>query len=284
MSRKTYLLVPSFDYPPGSSICLGALLADPLSPHRVLANLAEDQRPEVTTSVQKDRVITRGMGHEAAISTGAQLLQIIGAKVGGDFARDESVEYAMEALRTEFFKSDPDSGAIRELLQAPLVRDAMQSTMWSRPLYMITGLKIAEGFSLSSNSTVKRGGKLGADVPVPAVQGLSVGFETSASKKESRGDSFKIDHEIVLAYRLLRISRKGWKDRKLVFDEYRSKAALLRSGGDDGEWGEDFEVSEASANETSEADEEADSVLGQIQDESADSDGVTYVFEETWNM
>ncbi|KAM3425941.1 hypothetical protein NHJ13734_009788 [Beauveria thailandica] len=45
MATKTYLLTPSFDFPPGSSMRLGALLADPLSPHRVLGQLAPDKWP-----------------------------------------------------------------------------------------------------------------------------------------------------------------------------------------------------------------------------------------------
>ncbi|KAG0648340.1 hypothetical protein D0Z07_5175 [Hyphodiscus hymeniophilus] len=185
---KTYLMVPNFDFPTDSSIQLGNILADPFTPHRPLTSLAPDKWPEITESLQKKRALVRKEGVEANFSVWLQALQMVGAKVGAEYGKSTKSEYNMDALRTSFFKADPSDEHIKVLLSAPKVQSAMRSTFWSRPLYMISGLKIAEGFSVSSEANKHRGGSGGFSAAVTPQ--VSVGVDVGGSTGRGETDSF----------------------------------------------------------------------------------------------
>ncbi|KAH8881811.1 hypothetical protein GQ53DRAFT_886754 [Thozetella sp. PMI_491] len=277
MATKTYLLAPSFDYPPGSSIRLGGLVADPLSPHRPLTSLARDKWPKTTETVQKERVITRGKGFEAGLSTTAQIIQIINAKVGGNFARDEVLEYSMAALRTEFFEADPNEDDIRDLLKHHRVQTAMDFIFWSRPLFMITGIKIAEGLSLYASYTAQQDASVSGEMPIPAAPGISVGLNTQVSTKRLQEDSFTATGDVVLAYRLLKICRKGWQKRRTVASEYRPRSAFLGDLTVEDEWSDEIEVGSAAVADISEAGVEEDLSLREVLVERDGNETVIYV-------
>ncbi|KAM3440298.1 hypothetical protein MY4824_002287 [Beauveria thailandica] len=127
--------------------------------------------------------------------------------MSGKLTRGENVKYSMSSLRTEFFEGDPSD-------------DGLETRT---PLYLITGIKVAEGFSLSSSRTAQRGSAAAADAPVIALLDASVSLEASMARKRWHDTSFTMDHQVILAYQLLRIARKGWRERRLDVDEYRPK-------------------------------------------------------------
>lgn len=237
MTTKTYLLAPNFDFAPGGPIGLGSLLVDALSPHRALAELPKEKWPEVVTTTVRGRVIANGKGYETGVSTGSQMLKIIGAKVEASGAADASVEYSMCSLRTEYFRGDPSDDDLKKLLEVPRVQRAMEIGLWARPLYLITAIKIAEGFAMSTSTKHNKSAIVGIEDTSSTLQGISVGLKGSASKSHS--DKFEADHAVILAYRLLRIRRKGWREQWLKTEEYKPKSAFL---GQESEKEEEIEL------------------------------------------
>lgn len=224
--KKTYLLVPNFDYPVDGPISLGNIITDPFTPHRAIASLKQDEWPQLITSTQISRSIVRGEGKGLDFSIWAQVLQAIGANVGAEYGRDDATEYTMDLLRTSYFKTDPSDEAIQLLLTIPRVANAMRSTFGGQSVFMVTGVKVAEGFSLSHTKNAHSAVSLGvsADAGIP---GLSIGADTKPSKESRVADSFKAGNQIVLAYQLLRISQKGWRRKALAMNVYYPKAAFL---------------------------------------------------------
>ncbi|KAK1715199.1 uncharacterized protein CLUP02_17889 [Colletotrichum lupini] len=223
MAEKTYFLAPNFDFPPGSSILLGSLISDPLTPHRSLAQL--EKWPDVTTIVDKEAVISRGKGNGANISLGAQMLGAIGAKIGGGVEKSRATEYRMSALKTEFFTRDPGEDEIKKLIaECPRARKVLIDAPIWRPgkLFIITGLKIAEEFSMSSTTTGRREGDVEGTAPVLAAAGLNVEAGIGSFFESSEGMSLEAVGDRILAYRLVKISLKGLKRKELEIDEYRS--------------------------------------------------------------
>ncbi len=93
------------------------------------------------------------------------------------------------------------------------MQDALQDRVFfgSRRVYMITGLKIATGFSRSSTSSAEHGPQLkvavcGTGFGVPVTGGPEVGLTFSASRAASHGPA---SSKIVFAYRAIKISPKG---------------------------------------------------------------------------
>lgn len=223
MASKTYFLAPNFDFPPGSSILLGSLISNPLAPHRSLAQLKK--WPDVTTTVDREAVISRGKGNGANVSLGAQLLGAVGAKVGGGVENSRVTEYRMSALITEFFTRDPDEDEILKLVaNCPRARKILMAAYVWRPgkLFIITGLKIAQELSMSSTTTGRREGDVDGTAPVFAAAGLNVEAGIGGFSEMSEGMSLTAVGDRILAYRLSKISLKGMKKKEYEIDEYRS--------------------------------------------------------------
>lgn len=227
--KKTYILSPNFDYKPGDSIALGNVIADPFNPHRPLCRLPADKWPSVTTTLHKEVDIAHDRSHGAKLGLGAQLLNSISANIAGEVETSSSTQYTTDALRTEFFEADPDEEAIRQLIgqspRASRVLLSLSSVIWPQRLFMISGLKITVGLRVSSSETSERSMELGANpAGILSAGGLpvSVDAEVGASKGRVAGMNFTVEGEVILAYRLLRISPRGWSRRKLELDEYQS--------------------------------------------------------------
>lgn len=227
--KKTYILAPSLDYKPGDSIALGNVIADPFSPHRPLCHLPADKWPRLATTLHKGVEIAHDTSHGVNLCVGAELLNSISAKVAGEAGTSSFTEYSTEALRTEFFEADPDEEAVRHLLaQSPRASRALlslNSVFWPQRLFMITGLKITVGLRVSSSQRSERSAELSANpAGLLSAQGMPVSMDAGVSAFTGRGEgmSFTVEDEVILAYRLLRISPRGWRRRELQLDEYRS--------------------------------------------------------------
>lgn len=248
---KTYLMVPNFDFPTDSSIQLGNLLADPFTPHRPLTSLTSEKLPELTKSVQKKRAIVREEEDDANFSLWVQALQIVGAKTGVKYGKNTTNKYDMDTLRTSFFKTDPSDEHIKELLNAPKVQNTMRSTFWSRPVFMISGLKVAEGFSLSSEATAHHAGNLGGLAAITPQ--VSIGVDAGVSGVRGEKDSFYSGEDIIIAYQLLKIWRKG---RAIEISEYHPKAGFLGHEDKRSELSDEIETGTVTAADLSEVDED----------------------------
>lgn len=214
--KKTYIVSPNFDYPPGSSISLGNVLADHFSPHRSLCRLPAVEWPSLNTSSQTEISITHGASHGANISVGAQLLDIIATKIAGDVSTAGFTEYGMDTLRTEFFEADPSEDVVRELLwqnpRATRVLYHMGSAFWPQKLFMITGVKVAVGFNMSTAQQQRQSASVGADpAGVLAAAGVPVSAdaEMGGFRERSHRTSLTAAGEVVLAYQLVTISPRG---------------------------------------------------------------------------
>ncbi|RSL89801.1 hypothetical protein CDV31_015803 [Fusarium ambrosium] len=134
------------------------------------------------------------------------------------FARDKQNVYSCELLETVSFEPTKEYVA-ESILASQRVQSFLQNGLFGRKrVYMVTGLKIAEGFSKSSASGKQHGPKLqvGVDataVGVPVQAGVQLEFSTGNERSISHG---RATSKIVFAYRVIRIKvkRDGEPDYK----------------------------------------------------------------------
>ncbi|EOD50532.1 hypothetical protein UCRNP2_2694 [Neofusicoccum parvum UCRNP2] len=131
----------------------------------------------------------------------------------------------MNTLKTLSFRTDPSEESVADLLKDDRVKAAMRWPHWSHPVYVVTGLKIAEGFELSSEVETKRAIRAGGSAAVTA--DVSVGVQAGGSRTRKEGDSLRAGNDIVLAYQLLKIARKGWRGKAIAVDEFYPKSGFL---------------------------------------------------------
>ncbi|KAJ4024605.1 hypothetical protein NW752_003169 [Fusarium irregulare] len=258
--QPTYLLAPNFTFKPrGGPIALGNIIADPFRPHRVLTTIDEAARaaryPRIETFAELDRTIARGSGHDVAVAVWAQFLQGVGASLSGDRAVEKSTEYTMDKLETEYFVQDPGQAEIEARVKEQKVRGVMAGTVGHRqPVYMITALKIAKGFSASTTTGKRKG--VGVEAGIPVAEGITTGANMSGGVEASSSDSWRAGEDIIFAYQLLKIELKGWRTKRVEVDEFRSNAAFLDTRDkpdeldeedDDEDGGSDVEVAATAA-------------------------------------
>ncbi|KAH8432435.1 uncharacterized protein LDX57_010071 [Aspergillus melleus] len=240
--QPTYILAPNFHFKPGTGpIALGNIIADPLRPHRALttvdATILQTRYPRVETFTDYERSITRGNSRDVSMSVWAEFLNSVSAKVSGSRGSDVQSTYTMHSLQSMFFVNDPTLEEIQSRLRAPMVQAVTKAGRipgFRTPVYMVTGLMVAKGFSADLENTQRRGGEveLSGNAPSPVGQ-VGAGAGLARSTSTEKADQWKAGEDIVFAYQLLKIEIKGWKGDRIIYDELRHKSALLSNDEED---------------------------------------------------
>jgi len=220
---KTYLLMPNFTTHRDGTIQLGNLIADPFRPSKPLSLPSAP----VETSSHEDTAFSLSYSatksHEAGVW--AQFLQTASMNLTGEINASNLEVYTVDTLETLTMKQDPTDEQAGELSRNPRVSSAMKGAFGDRPVFMITGIKIAKGFRRTNLKSATKQGEVSGEVPV--VEGVSLGGKFAISHGDSRIGSATSTSDIVFAYQLHVIAKKGWIHKMISADVYAPKAALL---------------------------------------------------------
>lgn len=201
-NNKTYFLVSSWDFPTGS-ICLGSLTSSPAQPHITLykPNNEDIDTPTFpTTKNNFSAVIKSEKGHKGGLFFRFLDLFGLGAEASVQYDRKALLKYAFQQMHTEWFL--PSDKLVEKAVRSKRAASYFRRTGYESPLYMITGLKIVEGASVT---TAKNKGKgfmafLGVDAgPV------SVGPQANHKSQNSELQTFSNSTPIVFAFQLMEV-------------------------------------------------------------------------------
>ncbi|KAL1858742.1 hypothetical protein Daus18300_009876 [Diaporthe australafricana] len=97
-------------------------------------------------------------------------------------------------------------------------------------LILPTETKVAKDFRLEAENSVTH--NFASEASGEVAPGKASIVTTAAVERMERWEAgFGVDHDIVVAYQLLKIGPKGWtKDRKLVVTEFHHRKAFLDDG------------------------------------------------------
>ncbi|KAL6253017.1 hypothetical protein RBB50_000737 [Rhinocladiella similis] len=226
-ATKTFILAPNFTFHPDTSICMGDILQDPSDPTKPLSS---SPRAELETTTHTD--YDAELGKSASTSVGGGIwetfLQFASIKLYGEASKDIATRYTIDRLETVYFKKQPtDEQASRWALE-PRVAAAINAGVVRRnPVYLVSGLKIARGFSLADGVSSSRKAGVGAEAPVTF--GVGAGADVDVGRSRSERQSWRSEEDIVFAYQLHVIAQKGWREKTRRTDvrTYKSKAAFL---------------------------------------------------------
>ncbi|KAL9136861.1 MAG: hypothetical protein Q9175_001934 [Cornicularia normoerica] len=222
---KTYFLAPTRDCPPSGPIALGNIIASPSLPEEAL-NLrpALPIRP-IYESYQTNWTAEVGRRRHGKIGLWTKFLQVLG--VGIDFSVNYDIGktdiYDFDRVETRFFA--PDKVYIEESMSSSEVREFIVRSKFRANVYMITGIKVAIGASVTSTKLRQRGihVQLGVDGTAVGVP-LGLGPDVEVSSGRTHGISFDGASDFVFAFRLREIIYS--KRQGIVHREF-SKGALF---------------------------------------------------------
>lgn len=224
MALKTYILPPNLTTHPGDAIRIGTIIVDPFRPLKPLSETKEPLKTVTHTELETELSDSSKRGFSSSLW--AQFLEIANAKLSARVGRDIRTTYAVTSLDTISLAQDPSDEYAASRAQEPNVRAAMNSGLLGRqPVYMITGIKIAKGLRWSREQVLSTSGEVGASIPI--TQGVTAGAEIGAERETEHHYSSKTEQDIVFAYQLHVIADKGWRNPKIVADQYVPKGGLL---------------------------------------------------------
>src|SRR5579862_2168369 len=206
MATKTYFLAPNFDFVPDRYIDLGRIITDPSDPGTSLNPDGPKPPPSsVQTSTQKNWEKVIEQCRKAKIGVWARFAGQFG--IGDTSVSVDSVKndvYKFRELETRIFQ--PTDEYIEETVQYPQVARFAQKNRYRKPIFMITGVKIARGANISKE--VARVRELSAKTGIYGMLGgvsadLTGGGEASGLQREK--ESFEAPSDFVFAFRLRKI-------------------------------------------------------------------------------
>ncbi|KAK5733504.1 hypothetical protein LTR17_009621 [Elasticomyces elasticus] len=226
---KTYILAPNFSFQPNGSIEIGNVVADPFRPTKTLGTLDRTgSSTETVTTTELHSSIRHTQSRAGHGSIWAQFLQTAGAHVGAVTSTDLTTSYEFDSLDTIQLRFDPTEEQVTPLLQNSKVQAAMNAGLFGRqPVYIITGMKIARGFSLTDQVTTKLEG--GTGIGLPLTDQVSLGFDVGHTRGNEVERSFRSGNDVVFAYQLHKVVVKGVRTKTTSVDVYAPKSALLHN-------------------------------------------------------
>ncbi|KAH7210107.1 hypothetical protein DER44DRAFT_775052 [Fusarium oxysporum] len=230
----TYILAPNWTFRPEGRITIGNVLVDPLLPHRVLLKPDPNCHLPTETATEKNWQLSIETMRNLSLSIWATFLEKISIKIGANRTHVKDGQFNMQSLDTVSLKDDLSDDYIKTLCSDPKVREFMRlDSLLCKPVYVVTGLKIAKGFSLSGSAKHSAGlmGKVGGEVAPEA----SVGGSAHMSSSTSISDQFESVNDIIFAYQLTMIKPKGWTGEKTIETSDFRKHALLSDSKDKAE-------------------------------------------------
>jgi hypothetical protein len=221
----TYFLAPNCDFPPDGLIALGSIIVNPKTPQKSL-NYRNNQRVAVPADDLQESFkdnwedVIKSARHNK-VTLWASFLQMIlgiGADVSVGLKQGREDFYKFRRLETKYF--EPDVAYIEESLKGEGAMAYILATRCKKPIYMVTGVKIARGASVTGKTVKVYEGMLKAGLDATMLTGVPVSggpqIETSSTKEQEV--KFDNGSDYVFAYRVVKIqfskdgNVKGHKD------------------------------------------------------------------------
>lgn len=226
---KTYFLSPNLDYPP-SSIGLGSIWTDPGDPGSCINRdgpLPFPPNMPIEKSWKTDWINERDRRRKGLIGIWARFLQVVGMDAQASVTWEKIIAsaYKFERLDTEFV--EPTAKYVEESVLSDPIAQYIIANDFKKPVYMITGAKIARGADVALANSKEAGTHVRAGVDgIPGGIPGKAGPEVTISSKDSEKTSFGGSSDFVFAYRL----RKIFYEKGRVRDTEYNKGTLYGIG------------------------------------------------------
>jgi len=234
MTTKSYFLVRDFDCPPDDAIQLGHILSDHTDP---LSSLNADERlplpPSVVKSLPKTGFsATRQKVHDGKFGLWAQILEgaTFGGGVGVNFSSNKNDVYTVQTLVTSWMWLAPAAATkyVEDSVKLDGVQRFLKGARYKKPVYMITGLKVAKGAAVNSKDKGENEmvAKLMADGTAAGLP-LKAGPQAQCSATVDSETAFETaPADFVFAYQLRKLTCSKKKATKI---EEHIKGAMFDS-------------------------------------------------------
>ncbi|KAK6345836.1 hypothetical protein TWF730_010179 [Orbilia blumenaviensis] len=221
---KEYFLAPRFDIPP-PAVQLGSIIRDKESPREtrgVETVRVPDSCIELSQAVDyEDSFETKARFGASLFAEVLKYVLGVGINIGTRIQQAESMELRCERLETRCF--DPTPEYLQQAMQKARENPTMNRYLSKRgiignkrKLFMVTGVKVAEGLTISTKtkSDLALEGGIMVDA-TPTGMPIGVGPMIQLETIGSREARITVVGPVVLAYKVIEIVRKRGSEMKM---------------------------------------------------------------------
>ncbi|KAE9961835.1 hypothetical protein EG328_001517 [Venturia inaequalis] len=237
--QKTYFCMSSEDYAPEKLIVLGQIITNLRKPWEKLTGPPPKLPLDINIAHKDDYERESTKGLSACLGLFANFAAILTGNASTETRATSSQQSSTickcSKLETMFF--EPDAEFAKSVVQDPAVKEFLDKNVFTgRSVYVVTGIKIARGASISK--TRQDGFAINASAAISTGAQTSIGPSISIQKTSAETETFGNSSDFVYAYRLRKISvnRQGKASSKEV-----TGGELHGYGGSDGEESEEDE-------------------------------------------
>lgn len=206
----TYIPSPNWDIPADSdTVVLGRLIKDPKNPQSKIPKSSVEPISPLTVYEGKkiDWQTTLEQAHSGKIGHWGKCLQFVKGGLRFGQLKSSLENHKFSTLETNYFL--PDDNYFGQVLEDLGVQAYLQVHNWRKPVYLITGIKIARGASVTTESITGRSTQ--AELKIGAMSlGTSgnVGPEVTWNSEKRRDTSYGASTDYIFAYQLMRMKPK----------------------------------------------------------------------------
>ncbi|OBT39276.1 hypothetical protein VE00_10596 [Pseudogymnoascus sp. WSF 3629] len=214
--KPTYHLPPNFSTPPppAGPFRLGTVVRnfERREQMRPLNQSAEDRIPIPEGQIHPDHKggfeATRARLKKGELGIWAQFIGLdgIGAEASISAKKDENDTYKFAGVDTEYFFPSPTY--ISRCMELPDVQDYLKGGNYKKPVFLITGLKVAKGVSVHLKEGTKFSAKAEIGFNNPGGTNIKAGPRIEGTLDNSTSMSFTESSDIVVGIQCLKLHYK----------------------------------------------------------------------------
>lgn len=206
---KTYILAPNFTYHPETSICLGDIIQYADEPIKPLNRVPKSGLKPIERHNDYDNELGNTDGSSLKGSIWATFLEKASVKIGGGTSDQLLAKYTIKRLETIYFKEQPtDEEAEARVLDKKVKATINAGLLRKKPVFMITGLKVARGFKQITTASSTKEAEGAAEAPITERAGA--GTDIKYAQDKTADHKHRTGQDIIFAYQLHIITHKGW--------------------------------------------------------------------------
>ncbi|KAI1089239.1 hypothetical protein F5B19DRAFT_467984 [Rostrohypoxylon terebratum] len=230
--QPTYYLAPNFTTRPfpNGPLELGTLVEDTqqFQPLNQGANRIQIPPGQRYSDTKEDIYV--GLKHSRNGEAGflAKVFEgCLGAEASLKGEKNEEDVYTIQKLETSYFY--PQVSYIKKCLRLSDIEDYLEMGDYKEPVYLITGLKIAWGATISSSAHSGYAGKGEAGLTIPGPIDVDVKAKAEVGKGSTASSSFRKPADFVLGIQVMKIYhiRKIFGSGRVLATSRLTKGAVL---------------------------------------------------------
>lgn len=216
-NTPTYIPSPNWDIPADSDIVvLGRMIKDPGNPQSKIpkSGIIPIPPPAPYDGIKTDWQTTLEQVRSGRIGLWAKCMQLIQGGLSFNQLKSSVENHSFDILETKYFL--PDDDYLAQALEDAGVQAYLHVNNWRKPVYLITGIKIARGASVSTESSKGRSAQAELKADATSVGApVDVGPEAGWESEKKRGISYGGSTDYIFAYQLTRMTpKKGTKNSR----------------------------------------------------------------------